>query len=177
MSIVRERTDRRTAAESESLQIVTFEAGRESFGLSISDVVEVVRPLPITQLPCMPEFIEGVINLRGAIIPVVDLRRRFGIPTTAQDHRKIRVLIIRRAHPGVRSGRGLLGLVVDSVRDVLQMPCASIEAAPEAATGSNADLIAGMAKAADRLIILLDIRKILNRSERSALAEVDDVLP
>jgi purine-binding chemotaxis protein CheW len=111
------------------------------------------------------------------IIPVVDLRRRFSLTLPSPNQRTVRTLIIRGAVPGARAGRDLLGLVVDSVREVLHIPAAAIETAPEAATGSSADFIAGVAKAADRLIILLDIKKLLSHTERAALAEVDDVHP
>jgi len=177
MNIVRERTARSTAATAESLQFVTFEVGREEYGLVIRSIVEVIRPLPITQLPCMPQFVEGVINLRGRIIPVVDLRRRFNLTPASPGQRTAKILIVRGAVPDAGAGRGLLGLVVDRVREVLHIPAASIEVAPEAARGNGADFIAGVAKAADRIIILLDITKVLSHTERAALAEVDDVHP
>ena len=177
MSIVRERKARNAAVAAESVQYVTFEVGKEEFGLSISAIMEVVRPLPITRLPRMPQFVEGIINLRGMIIPVVDLRSRFGLTPASSGQRMVRILIIRGALRDAGDGRDLLGLVVDRVREVLHIPAASIEVAPEAATGQGADFIAGVAKAADRLIILLDVARILSHSERTALAEVDDVHP
>ena len=151
---------------------MTFQVGTEEYGLDISAITEVVRPLKITSLPQMPDFIEGVINLRGMIIPVVDLRNRFELKADAADRRKVRMIITRGAVQGGSGGAaGLLGLVVDSVNEVLHLPLRDIDPAPEAARGRNADFIRGMGKVGDRLIILLDITRILSQQERSALAE------
>ncbi len=159
-------------SQEERLQVVTFQVGTEEYGLGIDAITEVVRPLKITPLPKMPQFIEGVINLRGVIIPVVDLRNRFELGTAGSDPRKMRMIITRGAAPGAgSSGAGLLGLVVDRVDEVIHLPKKDIDAAPPAATGRNADFITGMGKMGDRLIILLDIARILSQQERVALAE------
>lgn len=161
-----------TAVQAEVRQYVTFHVGSEEYGLDIASVAEVVRPLKITPLPRMPEFVEGVINLRGTIIPVVDLRRRFAVQAAPAGGRTVRMMITKGALPG-RTGRdrGLLALVVDGVSEVLALSREQIERAPEAATGRNADFIAGMGKLADRLIILIDLTRVLTRQERIALAE------
>jgi purine-binding chemotaxis protein CheW len=126
----------------------------------------------------MPRFIEGVVNLRGVIIPVVDLRRRFGLENIQNDPRKMRMIITRGAtQAGPGAERDLLGLVVDAVREVLHVPVREIGQAPEAARGGQAGFIAGVAKVADRLIIILDIGRILSGEERTALAEAGDVHP
>jgi purine-binding chemotaxis protein CheW len=150
--------------------------GREEFGLDIGVITEALRPLRITPLPHMPRFIEGVINLRGMIIPVVDLRKRFGLTDIQSDPRKSRMIITSGALQGGGGGpEDLLGLVVDSVREVLLLSARQIEAAPEAATGDQAGFIAGVAKVADRLVIVLDIGRILSGAERAELAEASDV--
>lgn len=157
----------------QTVQLVTFQVGTEEYGLDISAISEVIRPLKITQLPKMPEFIEGVINLRGQIIPVVDLRTRFELPETKSDTRKVRMVISRGGLPGgAGQAAGLLGLVVDRVNEVIHVPARDISPAPEAAMGRNAEFITGMGKVGERLIILLDIAKILSQQERSQLAEV-----
>jgi purine-binding chemotaxis protein CheW len=155
-----------------ALELVTFRVGGEEYGLDIACITEVVRPLKITPLPRMPEFIEGVVNLRGVVIPVVDLRNRFAFDKRRDDPRKMRMVITRGALPVV-SGRvkELLGLVVDEVQEVLHIRRSDIERAPEAATGEQADFITGVGKVGERLVILLDITRILSRQERSALAE------
>lgn len=165
-------------APQKTRQYVTFLVGGEEYGLDIGSIAEVIRPLKITPLPRMPEFVEGVINLRGAIIPVVDLRRRFEVPPARADARKVRIMITRGALTlGTSGGRGLLALVVDNVSEVLTIPEEQLERAPEAATGRNADFIAGVGKLADRLIILIDLTRILTRQERIALAEAGNAEP
>lgn len=156
----------------DTMQIVTFQVGNEEYGLDIRSITEVIRPLKITPLPRMPEFIEGVINLRGAIIPVVDLRKRFS-PGNAAPHPKTqRIMIVRGAVPGeAGDGKELLGLVVDAVQEVLSIPKKDIAPPPAAATGRNAEFISGMGKIGERLIIFLDITRILSKQECSALAE------
>jgi purine-binding chemotaxis protein CheW len=164
--------EKKTAAAEDSIQLVTFQVGTEEYGLDISSITEVVRPLKITPLPKMPAFIEGVINLRGVIIPVVDLRNRFELKTIKNDQRKMRMIITRGAvHGTAGASSGLLGLVVDNVDEVIHVPKKDIDPAPEAATGRNVDFITGMGKVGDRLIILLDIASILSQQERVALAE------
>jgi purine-binding chemotaxis protein CheW len=162
----------KTVTVEDTVQLVTFQVGGEEYGLDIRSITEVVRPLKITPLPRMPQFIEGVINLRGVIIPVVDLRKRFAISRVAENPKKMRMLIARGAVPGVSgAGRDLLGLIVDSVQEVLHIPQRDIQPTPEAATGEHAGFISGMGKVGDRLIILFDITRILSQQERSALAE------
>ena len=152
---------------------MTFKVGDEEYGVDIRCITEVVRPLKITPLPRMPEFIEGVVNLRGVIIPIVDLRKRFALSRIVDDQRKMRILITKGAIPGASgaTSEALLGLVVDGVQEVLYVPGKDIEAAPEAAKGQYAAFITGMGKVGDRLIILIDITKILSQQERSVLAE------
>ncbi len=164
--------EKKAAAAEDTEQLVTFQVGTEEYGLDISSITEVVRPLKITPLPKMPAFIEGVINLRGVIIPVVDLRNRFELKTINNNPRKMRMIITRGAVHGATGTSGdLLGLVVDNVDEVIHVPKKDIDPAPEAATGRNVDFINGMGKVGDRLIILIDITRILSQQERVALAE------
>lgn len=176
--MLRHKKEEKAVLAEAAVQIVTFNVGREEFGLDINVITEALRPLKITPLPHMPRFIEGVINLRGAIIPVVDLRTRFGIASTQTDPRKARMIITRGAvHGGSGRSQDLLGLVVDSVREVLHIPAREIGPAPEAATSGDSGFIAGVAKVADRLVIILDIGRVLSGEERTALAEAGHVHP
>ena len=169
---MKDRKNQNIVVAEEQAQLVTFRIGAEDYGLDIESITEVIRPLKITPLPKMPAFIEGVINLRGVIIPIVDLRKRFELAAIRDDPRKKRMIITRGAVAGgAGNSRGLLGLVVDSVDEVIYVPKKDIDAAPAAATDRNADFISGVGKVRDRLIILLDIRKILSQQERAALAE------
>jgi purine-binding chemotaxis protein CheW len=166
--------DKKTAVVEDTAQIVTFRVGAEEYGLDIGAITEVIRPLKITPLPRMPQFIEGVINLRGAIIPVIDLRKRFALEKIVDNPRTIRMVITRGAVAGgAGAGKGLLGLLVDSVHEVLHLRKKDIEPAPQAATGEFADFITGMGKAGERLVILLDIPKMLSQQEHAALEKAE----
>lgn len=175
--MLRNINNKKTVVAEDIAQIVTFHVGQEEYGLDIGAITEAIRPLPVTPLPRMPQFVEGVINLRGIIIPVVDLRKRFGLTEIRNNPRKMRMIIIRGAVNGVRGPQKLLALVVDSVREVLHIPLRQIEPAPAAATGAQAGFIGGVAKAMDRLIIIVDITRILSGEERTALAEAGNVNP
>lgn len=167
--------EKKPLAVEDAMQIVTFQVGSEEYGLEIRSITEVTRLPKITPLPRMPEFIEGVINLRGMIIPVVDLRKRFSLSRVVHNAKAVRVIIIRGAVPGISGGgKELLGLVVDAVKEVIHMPHKNIEPAPASAVGRDAEFITGMGKAGERLIILLDITRILSQQERSALSEAGD---
>lgn len=161
-------------AVEEVMQLVTFFVGSLEYGLNINAISEVIRPLKITPLPRMPVFIEGVVNLRGMIIPVVDLRKRFALTVIHNEPRKMRMIITKGAVPVMgHFGKELLGLVVDGVQEVLHVSLKDIAPPPAAATGDQADFISGMGKVGDRLIIIVDITRILSQQERSALQEAE----
>ena len=144
-------------------QIVVFELGGESYGVEIGRVQEIIRPPAITAVPRAPEYVEGVINLRGRIIPVVNLRHRFGLPWAERD-RASRIVVLD-------SEGNTVGVAVDGVSEVLRVPQAAVE--PPGATLAGPDTIhlRGIAKVADRLIILLHLDHIVGEaSERVALA-------
>jgi purine-binding chemotaxis protein CheW len=165
--------EKKDTAADDAIQLVTFQVGDQEYGVDIHRITEAVRPLKITPLPRMPEFIEGVVNLRGVIIPIVDLRKRFALSRIVDNPRKMRMLITKGTIPGASGAtpEAVLGLVVDSVQEVIHVPGKDIELTPEAARGQYAGFITGMGKVGDRLIILIDIAKILSQQERSALAE------
>jgi len=171
-----QKEQKATVAAEDTIQLVTFRVGGQDCGLAINSVAEVVRPLRITPLPRMPQFIEGVINLRGTIIPVVDLRKRFVVDAAGSDERRARMLITKGAIPE-KGERELLALVVDGADEVIPIARKDIAPPPEAATGTQADFIGGVGKAGDRLIIILDIQRILSRQERTDLAEAHHAEP
>ncbi len=163
--------EKKAAVVDDEVQMVTFQVGTEEYGLDINSIIEVIRPLKITPLPRMPEFVEGVINLRGAIIPIVDLRKRFGLPVGTESRKTTRMLITRGAIYGASgAGKESIGLIVDGVQEVLHVQKKNIDATPHVATGENIHFITGMGKVGERLIIIIDIAKILSQQERSALA-------
>jgi purine-binding chemotaxis protein CheW len=138
---------------SRETHIVGFRVGRETYGVPIASLREIVRVPEITTVPDAPDFLEGVINLRGRIISVVDLRKRFGQPATAVDRRS-RILIVEHR------GR-LAGMIVDSASEVLKIPASEIEGAPAMMRESGLDCVTSLGKYQGRLILLLDIEKVL----------------
>jgi purine-binding chemotaxis protein CheW len=139
------------------LQIVGFRIGRETFGLPISLVHEIVRTPEITNVPHAPEYVEGVMNLRGRIVPVIDLRRRFG-GASIENSRKNRVLVVDVESKAV-------GLIVDSASEVLKISDAQIEPPPNVLTDAATGYVTGVAKHQGRLIILVDLKRILQSGE------------
>lgn len=139
------------------LQIVGFRIGRETFGLPISLVHEIVRTPEITNVPHAPEYVEGVMNLRGRIVPVIDLRRRFG-GAAIENSRKNRVLVVDVESRAV-------GLIVDSASEVLKISDAQIEPPPNVLTDAATGYVTGVAKHQGRLIILVDLKRILQSGE------------
>lgn len=139
------------------LQIVGFRIGRETFGLPISLVHEIVRTPEITNVPHAPEYVEGVMNLRGRIVPVIDLRRRFG-GAAIENSRKNRVLVVDVESKAV-------GLIVDSASEVMKISDTQIEPPPNVLTDAATGYVTGVAKHQGRLIILVDLRRILQSGE------------
>jgi purine-binding chemotaxis protein CheW len=138
------------------LQIVGFRVGCETFGLPISLVQEIVRPPEITNVPHAPDYVEGVMNLRGRIVPVIDLRRRFG-QTVVQNSRKNRVLVVDV------EGRPV-GLMVDSASEVVKVSEADIELPPNV-FADETNYVTSVAKYRGRLIIMVDLKKIMQGGE------------
>ncbi|NLO97190.1 MAG: chemotaxis protein CheW [Peptococcaceae bacterium] len=135
-------------------QLVTFSLGSEEFGIDIMKVQEIIRIPPITRVPKAPDFVEGVINLRGNVIPVVNLRTRFGMPPEEEtDLSRIIVLQIDNKVFGVR---------VDGVTEVMRLSQDSIEPPPPIALGLDANFIRGVGKIGDRLLILLKLDQLMN---------------
>jgi len=146
---------------------LTFSMASEEYGIGILKIKEIIGMMSITTVPQTPEFIKGVINLRGKVIPVIDLRLRFGM--TADDYTE-RTCIIVVEIPGL-SGTVMIGIVVDSVSEVLSIKGDEIEETPTFGTKLNTDYILGMAKMDGGVKILLDIDRVLSRDEMNILEE------
>jgi purine-binding chemotaxis protein CheW len=142
----------RAAAEATE-HLATFFLAKEEYGVDVKQVQEIRRVAEITSVPRAPEFVRGVINLRGRILPVLDLRRRLALGEVVVD-RDSRIVVVR-----VKDR--LLGLLVDGASQVLKVPVSQIEAAPEEVVQKGGDYIRGVAKLADRLIILVDLERLL----------------
>jgi purine-binding chemotaxis protein CheW len=138
------------------LHIVGFKVGRETYGVPITSLHEIVRVPEITAVPDAPDYVEGVINLRGKIVSVLDLRKRLGEVAIAPSKRN-RILVVEHR------GR-LCGLIVDSASDVLKIPAADIDPSPTEFVEGGLNCVTGLGKYQGRLIVLLDIAKVLEFS-------------
>ncbi len=151
------------AGGGEILQLVTFTLGNEEYAVDILKVQEINRMKEITRVPNSPPYVEGVINLRGKVIPVVNLRAKFGLAERENDeHSRIMIMDIQ----GIT-----MGLVVDSVSEVLRIPASTVEPTPPMASNISTEFIRGIAKMEDRLIILLDMDRLIGKSEESVMLE------
>jgi purine-binding chemotaxis protein CheW len=145
---------------------LTFSLAGEEYGIGILKIREIIGMLPITSVPETPRYAKGVINLRGKVIPVVDLRRRFDMPTMDYTERTC-IIVVEIAGP---AGTISMGVVVDSVSEVLNIKGADIEDTPSFGTQLNTEYILGMAKVGKGLKILLDIEKALTSTEMESLS-------
>jgi purine-binding chemotaxis protein CheW len=150
------------------IQVVGLRIGRETFGIPIGMVREIVRVPEITSVPNAPDYIEGVINLRGRIVPVVDLRKRFR-EVVAAPNKKNRIVV-------VELGGRPIGLIVNSASEVLKIPPSEIEAPHAVFQEGELNYITGVGKIRGRLVILLDLSRILQRGELRRLDEVAETV-
>jgi purine-binding chemotaxis protein CheW len=151
--INQERSAERKEQVEALLHLVTFQLGKEEYGVEIASVQEIIRAADITPVPGAPSHVRGVINLRGKIIPVVDIRKRFALPdATASDAQRIIVVEI---------GQKRIGMLVDSVSQVIKVPAGVVEEMPEEATNIDENYIRGVGKLESRLIIILDLNRSL----------------
>jgi purine-binding chemotaxis protein CheW len=148
------------------IQVVGFRIGNETYGVRIAAVREIVRVPEITAVPSAPDIIEGVINLRGKIIPVMDLRKRFGQVYTHAD-KKNRILV-------VEIDNKLVGLIVNAASEVLKIPPADIELPAAVFAEGESGYVTGVGKLKGRLIILLDISKLLHQPDLRVLEEATE---
>jgi len=158
-------TDIKNASQGKSeelLQLVSFNIGDEEFGVDILKVQEINRMLDVTRVPNAPEYVDGVINLRGKVIPIIDLRRRFGMARKEHD-KSTRIVVVEL------SGK-VVGFVVDAVSEVLRIPKSVTEPPPPIVAGIGAEYITAVGKLEDRLLILLDLEKVLVGDDVAALA-------
>jgi purine-binding chemotaxis protein CheW len=150
---------------SELLQLVTFIIGNEEFAVDIILVHEIIRMIQITKVPNSPDFVDGVINLRGRIIPVINLRYKLGLEKKPTD-KNTRIIV-------VEVNNNTIGFIVDSVREVLRIPESITEAPPELTTNINSNFIKSVGKLDDRLIILIDIQKVISIDEQLELNQAN----
>ena len=166
MAASRERVSRDGAymltADIQEIQVASFRLGDDLFAIDIMRIKEIIRPQKLSSLPKAPPFVEGVINLRGSVIPVIDLRKRFDMPER-EESLPIRLLIV------AVTGQ-LLGLVVDDVTEVVTVPVKDIKPPPQMVGGVGAEYLIGVCLARESLIMLLNIDQLLSPREADELA-------
>ena len=161
-----EHPDADRANTVEVTQIVGFRLANEEYGLDIMRVQEIILIGAITQIPQVPDYVRGLINLRGHIIPIVDLRRRFSLPDTDQTEEQ-RIIVVN-----VRDK--MIGILVDSVNQVTRVTADQIEPPTNSVSGLNHEYLIGLVKMENQLIILLDVDRILTLDETQTLANISE---
>jgi purine-binding chemotaxis protein CheW len=147
----------------EEIQLVVFKLGSEEYGVEIGQVREIIKMTKITNIPNAPPFLEGVINLRGQITAVMDLKKRLGLKGDGNNDTRIIITEV---------GDTVMGMIVDSVSEVLRLGVKDIDPTPSISTDIEAEYLKGVGKLKDRLIILLDLEKILSPKE---VAQVEKI--
>ncbi len=160
-----------TAGDAGAAQYLTFTLGEEVFAMDIRTVREIIQYGPMTTVPLMPGFVRGVINLRGAVVPVIDLQARFGRPPAAVGKKTCMVIFDAVPTDGRSGERVELGLMVDAVSEVIEIGADQIEPPPNFGTSVRRDFIRGMGKVAKRFVIILDPDKAFDVNEMAALCE------
>lgn len=151
--------------EAELSKFLTFTLGEECYGIPILRVKEIIGMMNITHVPRMPEFIKGIINLRGKIIPIMDLRLKFGAESRDYDDRTCIIVVEIEGINGIR----LMGLVVDTVSEVLSINAGEIEVPPSSFGGTDHGYLVGLGKVKDKVIMLLEPVKILSSEEKELI--------
>lgn len=168
-------TDKRLPAkraDSEQSQYLTFSLQNELFAIGILHIKEILEYGSLTPVPLMPAFIRGVINLRGAVVPVIDLAARFGGGQSQLNKRSCIVIVEINAQGQQQS----IGILVDSVSEVLEIPAVDVEPAPSFGVRIRSDFISGMGKVNDKFVIILDVDHVLSIEELAQLSDSADAL-
>lgn len=161
---------KQAAGDDSPQQYLTFSLGGEVFALGILNVKEIIEFGNVTEIPMMPAFIRGVINLRGAVVPVIDLSARFGGKASTISRRTCIVIVELESEDGKQD----LGVIVDAVNEVLEIPRTEIEPPPSFGAKIRADFIKGMGKVEGRFVIILNIERVLSTEEIAMLARIGD---
>jgi len=161
---VKQNTDKKSEASPEMIcQLAVFSLGEERYAIDIHVIKEIIRPLKITSLPGAPGFIEGVVNLRGDVIPVINMRKRFELPPLEES--ECRMIIVRVEGQWV-------GIEVDTVSEVIRIPRKDIKSPPKVMGGDGARYVEGVCKHGNELVILLNLDQILSTEEKIRLKEI-----
>ncbi len=157
----------------EEVQLACFKVAGETYGAEIFDIKEIIMYREATAVPKAPDFMEGIINLRGKVIPVIDMRKRLGIkPLSEAKSRSMRIII-------VKIGQKDVGIVVDSVDKVIKArrgKDGNIDPSPEVATGIGPEYLKGVARDGDDMVMILDMEKVLSSKEKVRLGDLEDIM-
>ena len=156
----------RAATREATREVLVFVLGKEEYGVDILKVQEIRGYEKVTPIPSAPAYLKGVVNLRGIIVPVIDLRVKFGMANPAYDSFTVVVIL--------RIGGRVIGVVVDGVSDVVQLGASDVKPAPQLGGLVDASFLAGLATQNDRMVLLLDIEKFLSSGELNLLNQVAD---
>ena len=161
-----EETDLILENPKDCIQLVTFRLAGEKYGINILKVQEIIRYIEATPIPNMPDFVKGVTNLRGTILPILDMRMRFGMPPGHYETSEFAIIII--AYVGAKH----VGLIADAIADVIFLPKNTIAPPPDLPTLVDTDFIQGMGEVRNEMVILLDMDKILAEEEMKKYARI-----
>jgi len=170
----RERASALNKGEDRGGKYLVFHLGREEFGIRVLKVREIMGIQDITAVPQTPAHVKGVINLRGKVIPVVDLRLKFGLPEQEYTQRTCIIVVQVRGEAGPRAATMLMGIVVDGVAEVLNLAASDIEDTPDFGDGTATPYLLGMAKVKGKVKILLEIDRVLTSQDLHALNALVD---
>lgn len=150
-----------TAVDSTDLRVICFKLGTEPYGLDIMQIKEIIRYQKITPVPKAPSFIQGVINLRGMVIPIIDLGKRFELPSDVNSRTRIIIAQLENR---------IVGLVVGDVTDIISLPKANLMPAPKMVKGAEAEYLDSMADIKGELLFIINLDKVLTSEEKISLA-------
>lgn len=162
-------TNPTTTGDANENKFLSFRIGKEEFGVEILRVREIIGVIDVTPLPQTPDYVKGVINLRGKIIPVIELRTKLGLPP--KEYTEETCIIVVEVSDG-GDERFHMGVIVDSVSEVIDIPRDNIEASPRFGNGLNTSYILGMGKVKEQVLILLDIDRVMTQADITSFAEV-----
>jgi purine-binding chemotaxis protein CheW len=149
----------------EEKKVIVFALGQEEYGVEVEKVRTIERMVPLTRVPKTPSFIKGVINLRGVVVPILDLRARFGLETKEYND-QTRIIIVSSEDIEV-------GMIVDSASDVLDIDTDAIENPPEIVGGIKSKYLHGIAKVSERLLVLLNLEQVLDKQELQQIKSIE----
>jgi purine-binding chemotaxis protein CheW len=153
------------AQELVDIKLACFMVNEQHYAVDIMKIKQIIRPLKITPLPQAPSFVEGVINLRGVVIPVMDMRKRFGIMQSAAGEAKVIIVGVERH---------IVGIIVDNVTEVINIPRSQIQPPPKLVKGLQSDYILGVCRYKDDILLILNLDQLLTSDEKISLVDLKD---